>query len=124
MSSETASHDGNGRSTGVPYPVPFSRGVSEGAARAYHREWYWDVHDQETYECPDCERGFEDVWRFDVHHIAGNPRNGAPENLLALCQRCHQWRHASGPSMSSLSVDEWKREFENITESSFGGEGR
>ena len=24
-----------------------------------------------------------------VHHLDGNPANCAPENLVALCQRCH-----------------------------------
>ena len=24
-----------------------------------------------------------------VHHLDGNPENCAPENLVALCQRCH-----------------------------------
>lgn len=84
---------------------------SPGTSREYAREWYWSVHDPDTYECPDCGRGADRVYQFDVHHRDGDPCNNAPNNLLGLCRRCHVWRHNTGPTLSGLDVDEWKRAF-------------
>lgn len=96
----------------VPYPVPHPDDTSEGVARAAHREWYWSVHDYDEYTCPDCGRGVEAVARFDVHHKDENPLNGHPNNLVAVCRRCHGWRHGT-KSISGLSLDEWKVAFVN-----------
>lgn len=101
----------------VPYEIPFPG--SEGVARAKHRTWYWTQHDQEDYVCPDCDREIDEIRCFDVHHIDENPRNGDPDNLIALCRRCHGRRHGDVLNMSSLTVEEWKDEFQNILESEF-----
>lgn len=61
--------------------------------RARHRERYWNEHDEESYTCPDCGRGKDEVSEFQVHHKDGNPTNGDGENLVALCKECHHDRH-------------------------------
>jgi len=61
--------------------------------RKKHRDEYWSKVDRETYECPDCGRGFEEVSEFQVHHIDGDCTNGDMENLVALCRDCHHDRH-------------------------------
>lgn len=58
-----------------------------------HRKRFWRNHDHGSYECPDCGRSREQVGRFEVHHIDGNPKNGALDNLVALCHHCHVRRH-------------------------------
>lgn len=103
----------------LPYPVPFPESVSEGSARIRHRKWYWETHDMDTYECPDCARMKEEVDRFEVHHKDRNPRNGHPNNLIALCRRCHRVRHTDDGvlTLSALTLEEWKSEFGNLPES-------
>lgn len=80
-------------------------------ARQRHRQWYWREHDKDTHQCPACGAGTESVRRFEVHHRDGNPLNGNPENLVALCWECHLKQHGAEPTLSSLDVDEWKQEF-------------
>lgn len=80
-------------------------------ARQQHRKRYWRKHDKETYRCPGCGAGIESVRRFEVHHRDGDPLNGEFENLIALCWECHLDQHGAEPTLSSLDVDEWKREF-------------
>mgnify|MGYP006293504777 CR=1 FL=1 len=79
-------------------------------SRTYAREWWWREHDIETYECPDCGRGLDRVYEFDVHHRDRDPTNNDPENLVALCARCHAWRH-HGETISGLDTQEWQEEF-------------
>ena len=53
------------------------------------------------WKCEDCgkqcrkpEEQFDTHRRtLTVHHIDGDPGNNAPENLIALCPRCHLMRH-------------------------------
>jgi len=51
------------------------------------------VKDRAGWRCenPDC--GHANDWAagyvLTVHHRDGNPMNNAPENTVALCQRCH-----------------------------------
>jgi len=42
-------------------------------------------------ENPDCRHPNDPKagYTLTVHHRDGNPRNNAPSNLRALCQRCH-----------------------------------
>ncbi len=82
-----------------------------GVSRSYAREWWWTHHDQETYECPDCGRGIGRAGEFDVHHKDGDPTNNDPDNLVAICRRCHSWRHNDGATLSGLDVKEWKEKF-------------
>ena len=95
----------------LPYSVPMSG--SEGDARDQHRTWYWLEHAFGRFVCPDCDRSVEEVRSVDVHHIDEDPHNGAPENLVALCRRCHKARHSDGDelALSSLTVEEWQERF-------------
>lgn len=81
-------------------------------ARSRHTNRYWQNHDKETYLCPDCGRGIESVWRFEVHHIDENPLNGDPDNLIALCFECHRRRHGQEPKRESL--EDWKGRIEDL----------
>jgi 5-methylcytosine-specific restriction endonuclease McrA len=94
------------------------RSSGEFVSRVYAREWFWRTHDRESYECPDCGRGDDRVQRFEVHHIDSDPTNNEPENLVAVCRRCHRWRHGEGPTVSGLDLDEWKDEFLSLGEDS------
>jgi 5-methylcytosine-specific restriction endonuclease McrA len=58
-------------------------------ARARHRERYWAGRSKADYRCPVCGRGPNETVAIDVHHQDGNPQNGAPDNLIGLCRRCH-----------------------------------
>jgi len=80
-------------------------------SRGYAREWYWSEHDKSEYECPDCGRGSDRVTDFVVHHIDRDPTNNDPDNLIAVCERCHGWRHHGGPTIKGLDVEEWQDQF-------------
>lgn len=79
---------------------------SKDDARKHARELYWRLYDKETYQCPDCARpalqSVEDrgdmparafPTSFQIHHKDGNPMNNSLQNLVALCNPCHQARH-------------------------------
>lgn len=80
-------------------------------ARNRHKMRYWRTHDKETYECPECGRGNDEVVRFEVHHKDGNPHNGKESNLVALCQRCHYKIHDRTPPES---LEEWKNRVSDL----------
>ena len=44
-----------------------------------------------SWRCEHCGHPHdpEHGYTLTVHHLDGNPANCAPENLVALCQRCH-----------------------------------
>lgn len=48
------------------------------------------------WRCEQCGHLHEPAagYMLTVHHIDGDPGNNAPENLVALCQRCHLALHA------------------------------
>jgi len=94
----------------APYDIPHESG-NEDLARQDHRDWYWSLYDYDSYECPDCGRGLEDIQRFEVHHLDRDPLNGALWNLIGVCRRCHGWRHGDREDIGGLSVDEWKEAF-------------
>lgn len=96
----------------LPYEVP-TKG-SKDMCRDKHRTWYWLKHDYWTYECPDCDRTVDECRSFDVHHKDGDVHNGRPENLVALCRRCHIWRHRTGTTVKGLTIDEWKDGFRKL----------
>lgn len=90
---------------------------SEDHSRRLAREQFWATRTYRGYICPDCGRGLDRVYAFDVHHKDGNPHNNDPDNLVGLCRRCHRWRH-DGSTLSGLDVEEWKEEFGRL-----GGRG-
>lgn len=57
------------------------------------RKLFWSEHDRETYTCPECGRGIEEVTQFQVHHKDENRRNNDLDNLVGLCRRCHHDLH-------------------------------
>lgn len=79
-------------------------------SRSLARKWFWEHHDKDEYECPKCGRDIHRAKIFDVHHKDGDPTNNDPENLVALCRRCHRWRH-EGPTLGGLDTEEWKDAF-------------
>lgn len=83
--------------------------TSTTAARARHRNRYWSEYDIEEYRCPDCGRGRDEVRRFELHHKDGNPRNGARDNLIGVCQTCHHVRH--GAVRWKINLEAWKAAF-------------
>jgi len=48
------------------------------------------------WRCEQCGHPHDPAagYTLTVHHIDGNPGNNLPENLVALCQRCHLALHA------------------------------
>lgn len=72
-------------------------------SRRLARESYWETHDRDTYECPDCGRGGDEIrGRFEVHHKNGEPLDNRPENRVALCRVCHNLREDKKPSIKEI----------------------
>jgi len=64
------------------------------------REKYWSEHERSTYQCPDCGRRERDLLeKMEVHHIDGDPSNNKLDNLVGLCQVCHNLREEKKPSI-------------------------
>jgi len=55
------------------------------------REIAKEVKDRAGWRCELCghEHDPETGYTLTVHHLDGDPSNCDPENLVALCQRCH-----------------------------------
>ena len=70
-----------------------------------HAAKFWRENNRDTYTCPDCSRGVDEVVRFEVHHIDGDVTNGNDDNLIGLCRACHYHRHDAKPPES---LDDWK----------------
>jgi len=49
------------------------------------------VKERAGWRCEHCGHPHDPVagYTLTVHHLDGNPVNCSPENLVALCQRCH-----------------------------------
>jgi 5-methylcytosine-specific restriction endonuclease McrA len=58
-------------------------------SRERARRQYWQSRSTSGWRCPGCGRSRDEVDRVDVHHRDGNPNNNDPDNLIALCRRCH-----------------------------------
>ncbi|WP_435175626.1 HNH endonuclease [Halorussus sp. AFM4] len=58
-------------------------------SRERARRQYWQRRSAKGWRCPGCNRSRSEVDRVDVHHRDGNPNNNDPDNLVALCRRCH-----------------------------------
>jgi hypothetical protein len=72
-------------------------------SRRLARETYWQVHDRDTYECPDCGRSEEELQgTFEVHHKNGQPLDNRLENRVALCRVCHLLREGKKPSQAAI----------------------
>lgn len=89
---------------------------AEKRARGQHRSRYWSTHARPSYRCPDCGRreSHPHVDRLEVHHKDGNPFNGTPSNLVALCRHCHQVRHGMTPRGD---LDDWKARIHSLGQS-------
>jgi hypothetical protein len=73
--------------------------------RAVDRKRWWEIHDRETYVCPDCGRTQAEHGRpWEVHHL-----DGVAGDCVALCRTCHKVRH--GARRRDLELGAWKDEF-------------
>jgi len=63
------------------------------------------------WRCEHCNHLHEfPGWVLTVHHLDMDPANCAPENLVALCQRCHlhwQARFVPGQLMMAFALPDW-----------------
>lgn len=72
-------------------------------SRKLARESYWEKHDRDTYECPDCGRTEKEIkGRFEVHHKNGEPMDNRPKNQVGLCRVCHNLREEKKPSIEEI----------------------
>ena len=77
----------------------------------------WDEIAQQVKEaagwrCEHCDRPHDPAagYTLTVHHLDGDPTNCSPENLVALCQRCHlhwQGRWKPGQTVMEFARPEW-----------------
>ena len=93
----------------LPYEVPTE--APDDVCRMRHRTWYWLEHSFRQFICPDCGRGVGGVRGVHVHHKDEEPRNGEPDNLIALCGRCHRRRHNGEDTEPRRYVEEWIEAF-------------
>jgi len=77
-----------------------AQAVDEEYLRQKAREKYWSHSDRGSYSCPDCGRTEKQLLEhFEVHHIDGDVTNNDLENLVGLCQVCHNLREGKKPSI-------------------------
>lgn len=73
-------------------------------SRRIARERYWKKHDKDSYNCPDCGRGEDEiVGVFQVHHKSGTPHDNRLGHLVALCGFCHRLREGKKPSLRRIT---------------------
>ena len=78
--------------------------VKKSTFRKQARQKYWSVHDRSDYECADCGRCEDELLEhFEVHHIDGDVSNNSVENLIGLCQVCHNLREGKRASVRKTS---------------------
>ncbi len=70
------------------------------------------------WRCADCQAVHHPPsgYGLTVHHIDGDPGHNAPENLVALCQRCHLRWHARGlvrQLLFDFALPDWLRARQN-----------
>lgn len=72
-------------------------------SRKLARQMFWEEHNRERYECPDCGRRETDLLNtFEVHHKDEQSMNNQPENHIALCRPCHNLREGKKPSIKEI----------------------
>lgn len=77
--------------------------ISKSDARKAARETYWERHDRQSYECPDCGRREAQLRTdFQVHHRDGDSFNNESSNQIALCRPCHNLREGKKPSIQDI----------------------
>jgi len=76
----------------------YDRGYPRGVPAGYTDDWNTVATEVKTaagWRCEHCGHPHdpEAGYALTVHHLDGDPQNNAPENLVALCQRCHlRWQ--------------------------------
>jgi len=66
---------------------------------------WWEIHDKDSYTCPDCLRDPEEhPHQLEVHHV-----NKEPHKIVGLCAACHDIRHGADPHSRDLEF--WKQGF-------------
>lgn len=74
-------------------------------SRRLARERYWNEHDRNGYQCPDCGRTEDEIVdTFQVHHKSGTPFDNREEALIALCGLCHRLREGKKPSLKRIKA--------------------
>lgn len=71
-------------------------------SRKLARQIFWQSNDKNSYKCPDCGRGHDEVRRFEVHHKNGTATDNSISNLVGLCRVCHKIREGKKPSLESV----------------------
>jgi hypothetical protein len=73
--------------------------------RTEDRTRFWEMHDKDSYVCPDCGRTRDEHGRrWEVHHL-----DGVAGNVVGLCLPCHKIRH--GAKRRNIELEAWKDEF-------------
>lgn len=69
---------------------------------------WWEIHDKDSYVCPDCGRTQSEHGRqWQVHHI-----NRQAGKVVGLYLSCHKIRHGADPE--SVDLEFWKTRFLNL----------
>ena len=65
------------------------------------------VKEAAGWKCEECGHPHApaDGYMLTVHHIDGDPSNNDPDNLVALCQRCHLGLHGKKRVIGQLMFD-------------------
>ncbi len=91
--------------------------ANRGAQNPYPDNWpeiAQRVKAMANWRCVRCGHAHDpgNGYCLTVHHVDGDPANCHPDNLLALCQRCHlamQARFPFGQRVMSFAFDMWWR---------------
>jgi len=81
-----------------------SKSANKSTLRQQARNKYWSQHDRSQYECADCGRSEDEILEhLEVHHIDGDVSNNSIENLVGVCQVCHNLREGKRASVRKTS---------------------